>query len=169
MSWCCPLFICLSFFFWSELAEYVMVLSTVYMFVFFFLVGAGRVCHGVVHCLFVCHFSSGRSRLSMSWCCPLFICLSFFFWSELAEYVMVLSTVYLFVIFLLAGAGRVCHGVVHCLYVCLFSSGRSWLSMSWCCPLFICLSFFFWPELAEYVMVLSTVYLFVIFVLVGAG
>jgi uncharacterized membrane protein YccC len=37
----------------------------------------------------------------MSWCCPLFICLSFFFWSELAEYVMVLSTVYLFVIFLL--------------------------------------------------------------------
>jgi hypothetical protein len=29
--------------------------------------------------------------------------------------------------------------------------------MSWCCPLFICLSFFFWPELAEYVMVLSTV------------
>jgi hypothetical protein len=26
----------------------------------------------------------------MSWCCPLFICLSFFFWSELAEYVMVL-------------------------------------------------------------------------------
>jgi uncharacterized membrane protein YccC len=40
-----------------------------------------------------------------SWCCPLFICLSFFFWSELAEYVTVLSTVYVFVIFLLAGAG----------------------------------------------------------------
>jgi hypothetical protein len=89
MSWCCSLFICLSFFFWSELAEYVMVLFTVYMFVFFLLVGAGWVCHGVVHCLFVCHFSSGRSWLSMSWCCPLFICLSFFFWSELAEYVMV--------------------------------------------------------------------------------
>jgi hypothetical protein len=85
----------------------------------------------------------------MSWCCPLFICSSFFFWSELAEYVMVLSTVYMFVIFLLVGAGCVCHGVVHCLYVCHFSSGRSWLSMSWCCPLFICLSFFFWPELAE--------------------
>jgi hypothetical protein len=46
---------------------------------------------------------------------------------------------------------------------------RSWLSMSWCCPLFICLSFFFWPELAEYVMVLSTVYMFVIFLLAGAG
>jgi hypothetical protein len=30
----------------------------------------------------------------MSWCCPLFICLSFLFWSELAEYVMVLSTVF---------------------------------------------------------------------------
>jgi hypothetical protein len=105
----------------------------------------------------------------MSWCCPLFICLSFFFWSELAEYVMVLSTVYLFVIFLLVGAGRVCHGVVHCLFVCLFSSGRSWLSMSWCCSLFICLSFFFWSELAEYVTVLSTVYLFVIFLLAGAG
>jgi hypothetical protein len=30
-------------------------------------------------------------------------------------------------------------------------------------------SFFFWPELAEYVMVLSTVYLFVIFLLVEAG
>jgi hypothetical protein len=35
--------------------------------------------------------------------------------------------------------------------------------------LFICLSFFFWPELAEYVTVLSTVYMFVIFLLVGAG
>jgi hypothetical protein len=116
--------------------------------------------HGVVHCLFVCHFSSGRSWPSMSWCCPLFICLSFFFWSELAEYVMVLSTVYLFVFFLLVVAGWVCHGVVHCLFVCHFSSGRSWLSMSWCCPLFICLSFFFWPELAEYVMVLSNVYMF---------
>jgi hypothetical protein len=41
----------------------------------------------------------------MSWCCPLFICLLFFFWSELVEYVMVLFTVYMFVIFLLAGAG----------------------------------------------------------------
>jgi hypothetical protein len=37
----------------------------------------------------------------MSWCCSLFICLSFFFWSELAEYVTALSTVYMFVIFLL--------------------------------------------------------------------
>jgi hypothetical protein len=67
---------------------------------------------------------------------------------------------------------------------------RSWLSMSRCCPLFICVSFFFWSEpaeyvmvlstvymfvfffwseLAEYVMVLSTVYLFVIFLLAGAG
>jgi hypothetical protein len=36
-------------------------------------------------------------------------------------------------------------------------------------PLFICSSFFFWPELAEYVMVLSTVYLFVFFLLAGAG
>ena len=156
MSWCCPLFICLSFFFWPELAD-VMVLSTVYLFVIFLLAGVAE--YGVVHCLFVCHFSSGRSWLSMSWCCPLFICLSFFFWSELAEYVMVLSTVYMFVFFLLVGA---CH----------FSSGRSWLSMSWCCPLFICLSFFFWSELAEYVMVLSTVYGIVcplFFLLVGAG
>jgi hypothetical protein len=55
----CSLFICVSFFFWSELAEYVTVLSTVYMFVIFLLAGAGWVCHGVVHCLFVCHFSSG--------------------------------------------------------------------------------------------------------------
>jgi hypothetical protein len=68
------------------------------------------------------HINSGQHRDS----CPLFICLSlffwsgsaeyvmvlstvymfvFFFWSELAKYVMVLSTVYLFVIFLLAGAG----------------------------------------------------------------
>jgi hypothetical protein len=31
--------------------------------------------------------------------------------------------------------------------------------MSWCFSLFICLSFFFWPELAEYVMVLFTVYM----------
>jgi hypothetical protein len=46
-----------------------------------------------------------RPEEKRPWCYPLFICLSFFFWSELAEYVMVLSTVYLFVFFLLAGAG----------------------------------------------------------------